>query len=73
MTERAAVLDLTKYRVPTSTVIIIDDQSAGRMVLTGIIRVPNPAGTPADAQSADGNQAMLSPRAGDSGNGAQHA
>ncbi len=55
MTERAAVLDLMKYRVPTSTIVIIDDQSTGRMVLTEIIRVVNPrikvvaSGNPAEA------------------------
>lgn len=42
MTERAAVLDMTKYRVPSPTVVIIDDQSTGRMVLTEILRLVNP-------------------------------
>ncbi len=40
--ERAPVYEMRRYRVPTPTVVIVDDQSTGRMVLAEILRRIHP-------------------------------
>ncbi|MDO9217399.1 MAG: response regulator [Lacisediminimonas sp.] len=40
--ERAPVYEMRRYRVPTPTVVIVDDQSTGRMVLAEILRGIHP-------------------------------